>query len=355
MDNIKSRSHQQCLIDDLPCAKDVFIFTEEKPSMVKMHTHSLSLDNWVLIDETYPSQVALRKDILATHLDIVYVSQEDEDTKHAKLEFVRMLVDHLLTTFPKYFTAENEQNTVIKNELTGDRVSVSGEIEDSLISVCRLTQEDWVIMQWDEQKQEYKLVAAAVLFPMRWSLRSKFGQGISGIHAPAPPFANHLVSKVNSLLKRLKPENPIWRANWTIANNLDGPLDLYNPPETQRDLTETPATVEDAGKLAFREEYQTLRKLPVSGAIVFSVRSIQRDLKAFECQPTEVIQKLISVIQDSHVDYYGYRDTAMWDKAALLFLKELLQTRQQKEQRSPRTAFIWATAAACVCLALAAR
>ena len=51
-----------------------------------------------------------------------------------------------------------------------------------------------------------------------------------GIHQPVAAFTKHLAPKVHDLFKNsLTPNAPIWRANWAVFNDLEGPLDLFTP------------------------------------------------------------------------------------------------------------------------------
>ena len=45
----------------------VFIFNDEVPGKVKMHTKRLEWDDWIKIDKTYPAQMKLREELLATN------------------------------------------------------------------------------------------------------------------------------------------------------------------------------------------------------------------------------------------------------------------------------------------------
>ena len=50
------------------------------------------------------------------------------------------------------------------------------------------------------------------------------------IHQPVEAFTKHLSSKVYDLFKNsLTPNAPIWRANWAVFNDLEGPLHLFTP------------------------------------------------------------------------------------------------------------------------------
>ena len=47
-------------------------------------------------------------------------------------------------------------------------------------------QEDLCLLLPDPRCKQYKLVSAAVLFPMRWSLVQKINRRMSVIHGPVP-------------------------------------------------------------------------------------------------------------------------------------------------------------------------
>ena len=78
-----------------------------------------------------------------------------------------------------------------------------------IFATGRLTQEDWVIMQYDEALQSYKLVAGVVYFPMRWSLLDKFNKGMPGIHQPVQSFMKHLLTNVLSVMAKMSPDAPV--------------------------------------------------------------------------------------------------------------------------------------------------
>ena len=85
-------------------------------------------------------------------------------------------------------------------------------------------------------------------------------------------------------------------------------------------MTDTPRGPEDnkpvqyhgekTGKdLVFRAEYQTLRKLPATGCIAFSIRTYQRYLSDFQELPRKDSEALI------------YRCAPLWKDAALTYLR----------------------------------
>ena len=127
----------------------------------------------------------------------------------------------------------------------------------------RLVQEDLCLMDREEPGDEYRLVAASLCFPSRWRLADKIGRPLSEIHQPVPHYAEQLNSATNSLFDRLTPERPIWRLNWSL---LDDPA-LYQPTGHSAPSQATPPE-----QLWLRIERQTLRRLPDTRAVLFTIR-----------------------------------------------------------------------------------
>lgn len=303
----------------------VFNFHNEIPGKVKMHTRSLDLHNWVRIDKTYPAQMAERRRLWDQYSDQIYVSQTDASAEACKWELFETLVEYLPQRFPSIFEKRTSSiyNRVLNEEIPLERDDTT---EDPLVRAGRLTQEDWVIIEWDDTEQGYKLTSGIVYFPMRWSLQDKFQKGVAGIHMPVKPFMDHLVRNVYDVFKKMKPENPLWRANWAVFNDLDGPLDLYTPTGSLSRNDENSTTVYEGDAtghvLTFRAEYQTLRKLPKTKCIVFGIRTYQRYLEEFKHLPVTDAQGLIKAVENLNEDFVMYKGARFWRDATIRYLQQ---------------------------------
>lgn len=54
-------------------------------------------------------------------------------------------------------------------------------------------------------------------------------QNLPLVHEPVPPFGKQLASPVMGKLLELKVDSPIWRANWSILDDLEGKHSLFLP------------------------------------------------------------------------------------------------------------------------------
>ena len=120
------------------------------------------------------------------------------------------------------------------------------------------------------------LAAACVCFPSHWRLADKMGKPAWDIHGPVPRYDDELAKKVDTFLDRLRPPAVMKRRNWTIHESSDlfaphspGHADPSIPPED----------------LWLRSERQTLRRLPETDAVVFTIRTQQAQIRVLEQRP----------------------------------------------------------------------
>jgi dimethylamine monooxygenase subunit A len=120
----------------------------------------------------------------------------------------------------------------------------------------------------------FRLLAGQLCFPNGWSLSEKIGQPLMNIHHPVPDFRAKLGSPTQKLHENLKIGRPIWRLNWGIKPTATLDLSMKNSLhlEEQARLVDS----ENAGERCwFRVERQTLSRLPLTNAILFTIRTYQ--------------------------------------------------------------------------------
>lgn len=313
----------------------VFNYHNEIPGKTKMHTKRLELEDWVKIDKSYIGQMNERKRLWKLYPEEIHVSQTDESAAACKWELFETLVDYLPQRFPYLFEKRENciYNKVLDEEVSTDR----NDPECPLIRAGRLTQEDWVIIEWNDTEQGYVLTSGIVYFPMRWSLQKKFQRGVAMIHEPVKPFMEHLVKYVYDVFKKMQPDAPLWRANWAVFNDLEGPLDLFSPTGSLDRNGVNKTTVfegEATGReLTFRAEYQTLRKLPKTRCIVFGIRTYQRYLEEFKKFPVSDSKGLITAIENLSDDFVEYKGAKFWQESALQYLQYIIDQRKGGEEK----------------------
>lgn len=145
-----------------------------------------------------------------------------------------------------------------------DMLGVTGGIEQA----ARAHWEDFCILTQDAPDRPFRLTGAAVAFPTDWHLSDKMGQAVAKVHEPIDGYAEQLSAGVDRFLDGLRAPHIFGRTNaFVMPNGLWRYLPTDDP--AQRFAHVTP---ENAGETLFvRCERETLRRLPKSQAIVFTI------------------------------------------------------------------------------------
>lgn len=160
----------------------------------------------------------------------------------------------------------------------------------------RMVQEDLCVMT--AGSGAWRLAAASVCFPSRWSLREKIGTTLGHIHDPVPGYHDTIGSIVESSLDRLDVSRPLWRRNWSI---LDDPA-LFQPAPSPSQRRQ-PAAL---SALTLRVERQTLRRLPATGAVLFTIRTYRRGLEQVVSDPAAA-RDLVSSLRTCSPELAAYK------------------------------------------------
>ena len=215
---------------------------------------TLPLDpaDWLRVDEAYGGQMALRDRLIDTR----------EAEVHGLLPMARAAADELYATVLPLLPGLGFDIRAA-SALRPDGVTVPLDPARPLITLGRLCQEDFCLMQEDGQG-EHLLSGAILCFPAGWRLAEKLGRPMLRIHQPVAKYTGDVARRVQRLMDAVRPGMPLWRANGHRSR-----APLFNPlPEDQpKDLT-----AQDAMPF-IRSERQCLLRLPVTGAVVFSIHT----------------------------------------------------------------------------------
>jgi hypothetical protein len=176
---------------------------------------------------------------------------------------------------------------------------------DALVDAAREVPDDLTVLRSipGEVDEQLPFVAGVVCSPSRWKLSEKIGHDMLTVHKPVSLYAEHIGAAVDTTLTRLSPEKPIWRSNWTLE---DHPA-LFQPYSPNKPLVEHPS------QLWIRIERETLRRLPRTRGILFTIRGFQEPLTTYVQRGPEAIRtlrELVSRLPDALARYksvYDYR------------------------------------------------
>jgi dimethylamine monooxygenase subunit A len=267
---------------------------------------ALAPEAWLEIDDHLAADLAAKRLLLATrHAEIVAVQPA---AAAPAAELLALLAQHLQHFHAETFRSDGE---LLENRATAERWNLVRPALHPLDLCGRLVQEDFCLLAAADGP--YRLVGATLASPSRWRLADKMGAALPAIHDPVPGYAEELERPVDRFFAALKPARPVWRVNWTIA---DDPA----PFQPVRIPAPAPITPGNAGALlSLRVERQTLRRLPETGAIVFTIRTYITRLDA-AIATAAAARELAALIRDMPEATQAYKHIAPFAAALLAWL-----------------------------------
>lgn len=265
----------------------------------------LDLADWIETDAGLPRFLAEKTRLYREIPDEVHV--EEAGTVDAQREVLALLADHLPSRFPQIYRRSGDAIEIVGSETVG----TGADVAEPLKRAAMLVAEDLILMRRGEAG--WRLAAGSLCFPSSWSLREKFGLPIHEIHGPVPGFGpgTRMADIIGRMFDSLKIEQPMQRFNWSLQAG-DA---LYHPlSNAARDIraVERPSTFagDEIARAFIRVERQTLRKLPVSRDVLFTVRIHLDPLAVLERHPDRGVlaasfAQQIEALDGAQLDYKG--------------------------------------------------
>ena len=211
---------------------------------------------WIDVDERLAADLAEKDRLAETNWPDIFAAEPD--TIDAQTEVLAELVSHLTRHFPEiYRTIDGAM------DVAGQRVPLDDA--PPLWTAARLVLEDLGLRRRDESGG--RRVAGAVCFPSSWRLADKVGRPMHDVHAPVPGFgaATRNAELITRMFDNMRAETGMLRWNWSVY----GDDALFHPHDSPPRRF---GAGERAENVFLRVERQTLRRLPVSRDILFTIR-----------------------------------------------------------------------------------
>ncbi|KAI8662432.1 hypothetical protein LRP88_06643 [Fusarium phalaenopsidis] len=239
---------------------------------VTMGLRTVSAEEWIELDSDFPKYHADKKARIEERGEKCVATHPD--AYPAAIELLQELTEYLPARYPTLF----ERTPVgIKNKWSGEDFNIVERplAEDPMAICARLVQDDLALMI-ERPDGQYYLMAGAVLLAGFWRLSDKYGMSLSDIHysGDVPHFKEKLETGMCKFFKRLKCESVYCRNNyflqvddslawsWSIGSE-DDPVVSWSTAQKDKAIEHH----------MFRSERQSLRRLPKTGAIVFTIRT----------------------------------------------------------------------------------
>jgi len=316
---------------------------QDTPNILRAGLKRLRTSQHFLVQEKHrlATELAMKQKALDNprRKPLVYVAEQD--SIDAQQECLELFLSYLPKRYPNLYTYdENAQTITVHGGY--DCVFSIEEYKDQPLELCeRIVQEDLILMRparSSDPFEAYAMAAAAVVFSFN-ELAPKLGQPVEFIHAPVPGFEAHLRKSLELTFSKLKSTQPLWRNNWGIApsGTLDEPL--YGSDDAQEHRTFTQPTIDAMKSKWLKVEYQTIRRLPRSNNLLFTVKTMADPLHSLEKYPlaAECLANSIRGMSPSMRAYKGIVDNETAD-VLLAYLRSICENKETDTTTPPTSA-----------------
>lgn len=325
---VKVTAYKNWSIKDTPplpyrAFKHTYFFT--------MGIRSMDWNSWIELDnewEIYHNQKVKRMEERGNEL---YGTQEI--VWDAAIEFLMEFREFLPKRYPNLFIKTEKG---INNIQTGEvfefhNIPRSEFKKDPMQMAALMVQDDLAILKEDKDGQ-YILKGGAIMLAGFWRLRDKINLPLSEIHTTGevPKYQEKLQKPMDKFFTRLTCDKPVVRNNYflqtddklawsTSIGDEDNPIVGWNTAEKATDIN----------KIYFRSERQSVRRLPLTGCIAFTIRTYFLPVTKM-CKEPYIPKRLLDGILSWDDDVKRYRGYDKFKDVLIPYLEE--QAKIQEAQ-----------------------
>ncbi len=220
--------------------------------------------------------------------------------------------DQLLGTHPQAVWAElagsREAQAEIL-ELVSDTLGPvdSDPAQPPLWRAARAVADDLCLME--RHDGVWRLTALSLCAGSLFTAAEVIGRSLSELHRPVTGFEARLLTRVTRIFDSLRDGLILERRNWSVVSSPD----LFLPDAApMRAAIPNIDPAQAAEALHVRVERQTLRRLPRTGGVVFSIR-VWIDPLSTIATNAERLVRFAAAWRTAHPDFRAYKQLALYD------------------------------------------
>jgi hypothetical protein len=257
-------------------------------------------DWWLELENTYISRVKERKELFREHGKMVldYLPGSELACK----ELMEMCIQFYCARYPAYFSLSADKNTFYNGILKEET-----EIKSMhpLLVLLNNIPEDFAVMLRNQQDGKYYFRAGLICSSLGWNVGTKIGLQLKDIHKPIPDYKEKMSFSMDRYFSKMPTNAPIQRGSWGLE--IDTPLFMPpgHPHEKYREFQKEDLTIDEC---YLRVDWQTLRRLPLSGAIVFNFKALFTPVKELRDEPY-IPALLLKIMKEGKKTLMEYKNT----------------------------------------------
>ncbi|HEY3697071.1 DUF3445 domain-containing protein [Phenylobacterium sp.] len=242
--------------------------------------------------------------------------------------------DPLLAGRPQTVWGETEGSRPAQAEAMAMAAAALGRAIDPqgrppLLAAARRVPDDLCLME--KRDGAWRLTALSLCAPTFFSAEAVLGLSLAELHGPVDGFAERFLARVERLFEGLRPGLVLERRNWTVVNSGETFTPDAAPVRAQIPAID-PADASQA--LFLRVERQTLRRLPETGAALFTIR-VWLDRLQVLAEDSARLAAFARAWRGAAPAFRNYKRFALYDPLVEAFLRAEGESYSVNGPRSP--------------------
>ncbi|KNG90475.1 hypothetical protein ANOM_001272 [Aspergillus nomiae NRRL 13137] len=274
---------------------------------------------WIELENTYEQRIAQRKELYAKYGDAVLGWLPGSEL--ACKELMEMVLQFICARYPQYFSLADGR--ILQNRILGIEQDIRSKhpLEILLDNVP----EDFGMMLRDDTTGNYFLRAGVICSSLGWDLGTKIGLQLHQIHDPVPEYKEKMQFSMDRYFTKMPTDKPIQRGSWGLEVGQPLYMPKGDPHEKLRLYQDPNIQLEDC---YLRVDWQTLRRLPLSGSIVFNFKALFTPVTEFRDEPG-VPALITKVLKEGKRSIMEYKNTWHVEHVILPKLEEWAKEQEE--------------------------
>ncbi|KAM0746598.1 hypothetical protein T439DRAFT_329704 [Meredithblackwellia eburnea MCA 4105] len=331
---------------------------------INMGIRPMHWDTWIQLDSDYRKTLAIRAHRTAKQGDLA--TRTLPGYREQALECLLEISSFLAERYPQYYTITRRKYIAAKPETHGD--SFVGEEGGAVATITNLiTNEHWDFEELDRTEPgwnpmkiagllqqddlacmvegsdgQYFFQAGSICTAGFWRLEDKIGLSLEDIHSRGvvPKWKEKLKFSMERFFQKMKHDKPVQRNNYFFqiddqlgwSSNTNGPEKIFDQGNkgpvpsllaaSEDPSWKAPAPTDDPNDVWFRTERQTLRRMPKTGCILFTIRTYFHKVADIANEPG-VPGRMASAIRSWPEDVAKYKGSDLYTPILLPYLDDL--------------------------------
>jgi hypothetical protein len=263
-------------------------------------------ENWILIGAGHAEMMRQKCERLTNHGHSYYRTLPT--SLPAQRELRERIVAHLVSDHPKSF---EKIGSVVRSLITAQTLDLDDDSTEPLMQVSYLIEEDFMLLE--DIGGNIQITAASNAYSSSGRLVGSVGHDVEWAHEPVPQLTRKLGGKINRVLGSIHAATLCERFNWQITP-MASVFFPHNDPHAANaaamrevfvELRRDPAR---AGEfLWIRVERQTLRRLPDSNAVAFSLHTYSDPLSSMQSD-VESVRAIWTLLNNYSEERWKYSE-----------------------------------------------